>query len=89
MPRAALQKAKWTLSFDAELKSVVVRAARRRGIYPVQLLEEIVRDRFDPYGHRDVRDAVAHVRKLRRRSGSSTDAAFLAEIREWERSRSS
>src|SRR5437667_6337379 len=40
MAREAVRprREKWTLSFDAELKEVVVQAARRRGGYPVTLL---------------------------------------------------
>lgn len=80
---------KWTLSFDAGLKAFVVRTARRRGIYPVTLLEQLVRERFNPYGHTDVDDGAAYVRMLRRRSRSQSDAAFLREVRAWQRSGSS
>ncbi|MGH7820225.1 MAG: hypothetical protein ACREQ9_10660 [Candidatus Binatia bacterium] len=89
MPRTSLKKDKWTLSFDPDLKRLVVRAARRRGVYPVAILEEMVRERFNPYGHTDVTDSAAYVRALRRRSGKSTDEAFLEEIRRWQRSGSS
>ena len=37
-------------------------------MYPVTLLEEIVKEKFNPYGHTGVKDSVAYVRMLRRRS---------------------
>ena len=87
MPKAALRKEKWTLSFDPTLKSLLVRAARRRGVYPVTLLEEIVRERFNPYGHADVKDSAAYVASLRRRTRAVSDEAFLGEIEAWQESR--
>lgn len=89
MPKTALRKERWTLSFDPELKSLVVRAARRRGIYPVALLEELVRERFNPFGHTDVADIAAYVAALRKRSRNRSDEEFLAEMGKWSRSRSS
>jgi hypothetical protein len=83
------EREKWTLSFDADLKDFLVRAAKRRGIYPVALLEELVREKFNPYGHTEVNDSVEYVRMLRRRSRNRSDAAFLREIRTWQRSGSS
>ncbi len=91
MAKTALrrEREKWTLSFDSALKEFVVRAARRRGVYPVTLLEELVREKFSPCGHSEGRDSVEYVRMLRRRSRNRSDAAFLGEIRTWQRSRSS
>lgn len=89
MARAFLKREKWTLSFDATLKAFLVRTAKRRGMYPVALLEQIVKERFNPYGHTDVKDSVEYVRMLRRRSRRQSDAAFLKEIRAWQRSGSS
>lgn len=89
MPRASLKREKWTLTFDSTLKEFLVRTAKRRRMYPVTLLEEIVKEKFNPYGHTDVRDSVEYVRMLRRRSRSRSDAAFLKEIRKWQRSGSS
>ena len=40
------------------------------------------------FGHTDVKDSVEYVRMLRRRSRGLSDAAFLKEIRAWQRSRS-
>ncbi len=89
MPKTSLTKDKWTLSFDPNLKRLVIRAARRRGVYPVAILEEMVREKFNPYGHTDVLDSVAYVRALRRSSDKKADEAFLEEIRRWQKSGSS
>lgn len=89
MPKGTLRKDKWTLSFDPTLKTLVVRAARRKGVYPVTLLEEIVRERFNPYGHTDVKDSAAYVAALRKDARRQTDEAVLAEIQAWQKSRSS
>ena len=88
MAKGTARREKWTLSFDAELKAFLIRTAKRRRVYPVALLEAIVKEKFNPYGHADVKDSVAYVRMLRRRSGR-TDRRFLEEIREWQRSASS
>jgi hypothetical protein len=55
----------------------------------VTLLEELVREKFNPYGYADVKDSVEYVRMLRRRSRNRSDAAFLREIRAWQRAGSS
>jgi hypothetical protein len=89
MSKRSLEREKWTLSFDRKLKSFLVRTAKRRGVYPVTLLEEIVREKFNPYGQSDVVDSAEYVRMLRRRSRRRTDAEFLREIRSWQRSESS
>jgi hypothetical protein len=91
MAKTALKrtKEKWTLSFDADLKAFLVRAAKRRRVYPVTLLEALVREKFNPYGHTSVEDSAEYVRMLRRRSRATSDAAFLREIRAWQRSGSS
>lgn len=88
MPRSALKKEKWTLSFDRRLKQILIKEARRNGIYPVSLLEQIVRERFNPYGYTDVKDSVTYVQEIRKGSRSQSDEAFLKEIRAWQRSNS-
>ncbi|MBI3812540.1 MAG: hypothetical protein HY283_10115 [Nitrospirae bacterium] len=88
MPKTALKKEKWTLSFDPRLKRLLIKEARKKGIYPVSLLEDVVRERFNPYGHSDVKDSVAHVQAIRKGSGDQSDQAFLKEIREWQKSNS-
>lgn len=88
MPKTALKKEKWTLSFDSRLKHLLIKAAQKKGIYPISLLEEIVRDRFNPYGHSDVQDSVKYVKEIRKRSHPQSDEAFLEEIRAWHKSSS-
>lgn len=88
MPKTSLRKEKWTLSFDPRLKSLLIREAGKKGIYPVRLLEEIVRERFNPYGHTDVEESIAYVQAIRKRSRRQPDEAFLKEIRAWQKSNS-
>ena len=88
MPKAALKKEKWTLSFDPRLKRLLIKEAHKKGIYPVNLLEEIVRERFTPYGHSDVADSIAYVREIRKGSRRKADESFLKEIRLWQKSSS-
>ena len=89
MSKTALKREKWTLSFDADLKAFLIRTARGRGVYPVTLIEQVVRERFNPFGHTEAEDSVAYVRSLRRRSRKKSDASFLEEIADWQRSGSS
>ena len=88
MSKTALKKEKWTLSFDSRLKDIVVREARKRGVYPVSLLEQVIRERYNPYGHSSVVNAGAYVHEMRMRSRGQSDASFLKEIREWQKSNS-
>jgi len=86
--RAILNKEKWTLSFDSSLKGAIIREARKKGVYPVALLEEIVREKLNPYGYTDVKDSVAHVRSLRKKSKEVSAKSFLDEIITWQKSKS-
>lgn len=88
VPKTALKKEKWTLSFEPRLKRVVIREARKLGMYPVGLLEQVVREKFVSYGYSEVKDSVSYVREMRKRSRRPSDEAFLEEIRGWQRSRS-
>lgn len=89
MARSTARREKWTLSFDAELNAFLVKTAKRRRVYPVTLLEEIVKAKFNPYGHAEIKDSAAYVRMLRRRSRKRSDTSFLNEIRAWQQSASS
>ena len=89
MPRPTKRKEKWTLSFDPTLKSAVVKAAKRRGVYPVTVLENLVREKFNPYGHTDVDDSADYETALRKLGRKQSDDAFLDEIEAWHKSRSS
>jgi hypothetical protein len=88
MPKAILKKEKWTLSFDASLKGAVIKEAKKKGVYPVNLLEEMVREKLNPYGYTDVKDSVAHVRAIRKKSKGVSSKAFLDEIKRWQKSNS-
>jgi hypothetical protein len=83
--KASLKKEKWTLTFDRRLKSAVVQEARRQGVYPVQVLESMVREKLNPFGHTDIKDELAYVRKLRKKDREKSDKEFLKDIRRWER----
>ena len=85
MDKASLKKEKWTLTFDRRLKGAVVKEAKKRGVYPVQVLESLVREKFNPFGHVDIKDEVAYVRRLRKGYKENSDKEFLEEIRRWER----
>ncbi len=88
MAKTSAKKEKWTLSFDATLKALVVRAARRRHVYPVAVLEELVTKQFNPFGHTEITDSTEYVKALRREARKQTDQAFLDELRTWRRQRS-
>ena len=85
MSKNKLQKEKWTLTFDRRLKGAVIEEAKKQGLYPVQILESLVREKFNPFGHTDIKDEAAYVRKLRKRDKEKSDETFLEEIRRWER----
>jgi hypothetical protein len=85
VPRPAKRKEKWTLSFNLALKSAVVKAAKRRGVYPVTVLETLVRGKFNPYGHMDVDDSAAYMTALRKQGRKQSDDAFLDEIEAWKK----
>ena len=85
MEKGKLKKEKWTLNVDQKIKGVVIKEAKRRGIYPVQFIESLVREKFNPFGHSDIEDEAAYVRKLRKRGSRGTDQAFIEEIRRWEK----
>jgi len=85
MNKNKLKKERWTLNVDQRIKGAVVKEAKRRGIYPVQFIESLVREKFNPFGHMDIGDEAAYVRKLRARDNSGDDQTFIEEIRRWEK----
>ena len=85
MGKTALKKEKWTLSFDSNLKKAVIQEAKAKGIYPVNFLENLVREKMNPYGYTDVKDSVKYVRELRKRSSQKSEDEFLAEILKWKK----
>lgn len=79
------KRERWSFTLDRRLKRAVVDEARRRGVRPTQILEEAIREKFNPFGHTDVLDPTAYVRTLRRKSRKMTDEEFLADIKRWEK----
>jgi hypothetical protein len=84
MSKACGKREKWTLSFDRRLKRAVLREAKKRGLAPAQLLESFVWEKFNPFGHTDIKDVAAYVRRLRKADTSKTDEEFLEDLRRWQ-----
>ena len=85
MARHALHKERWTLTFDPVLKKEVLKEARRIRVYPVQLLESLVREQLNPYGFKSVRDSIHYVNSIRKKSRLMTDSRFLRDLRKWQK----
>jgi hypothetical protein len=86
MPAATSpKKERWTLTVDRRLKREVQAEARRRGVPPSRVIEEAVREKFNPFGHTDITNPTAYVRALRRKSRGMTDQEFLADLKKWEK----
>ncbi len=85
MPRALLKKERWTITFDRKLKSRVQQEARKLRVYPVQILESLVRERLNPYGFQTVLNSVAYVNSARTENHSKNDKDFLSEIQKWQK----
>ena len=45
----------------------------------------MVREKLNPYGYTDVKDSVAHVRAIRKKSKEVSAKAFLDEIKRWQK----
>lgn len=85
MPKPLHKKERWTLTVDPRLKKVVIAEARRRRVYPSRALEDLIRERFNPFGHTDISDPTTYVRTLRRKSRELTDEAFGEDLKQWEK----
>jgi len=85
MPKSSLKKERWTITFDPVLKTQVQKEARKLRIYPVQILEGLVRERLNPYGFQSVKDSLLYVDSIREKSSSLSDEKFLADLRKWQR----
>jgi hypothetical protein len=85
MRKASVKKEKWTLNFDRRLKGAVVKEAKKQGVYPAQVLESLVREKFNPFGYTEIKNAAAYVRKLRKENRRKSDREFIEEIRRWEK----
>ncbi len=85
MYKHTLQKEKWTITFDPTLKKRVRQEAKKMRIYPVQLLESLVRERLNPFGFQSVQDSIQYVNSIRKNNHSLSDKAFLNELEKWQR----
>jgi len=85
MLRHSLQKEKWTITFDPALKKRVQQEARKLRVYPVQLLETLVRERLNPFGFQSIHNSIEYVNSVRKRSKAISDKAFLADLKKWQR----
>ena len=85
MSNGNLKREKWTITFDPRLKRAVLQEARRQGVYPAQVLESLVKARFNPFGHGDIKNETAYVRRLRKKDRQRSDNKFLEDIRRWEK----
>lgn len=81
----SLNKERWTITFDPNLKSLVQKEARKLHVFPVHLLESLVRERLNPYGFQSIRDSIAYVNSIREQSDHQSDQEFLNEIRQWQK----
>lgn len=85
MAKHSLKKERWTLTFDPELKEQVQQKAKQLRVYPVQLLENLVREKLNPYGFQSVRDSVAYVNSIRKQSNRSSDKQFIQDLKKWQK----
>lgn len=85
MPKNALKKDRWTITFDHVLKDQVQKEAKKLRVYPVQLLESIVREKLNPFGFQSIRDSVAYVNSIRHKNISKSDKEFLSDLKEWQK----
>jgi hypothetical protein len=85
MASAPLKKERWTLTVDRRLKHTILAEARKQGVSPAQVLENLIREKLNPFGHTDVANPLTYVRTLRRESRKLSDEEFLADLKKWER----
>lgn len=84
MGRHALNREKWTITFDPSLKEQIQKEAQKLSIYPVQFLEIIVREKLNTFGFQDVRDSIAYINQIREDSTHTTDNEFIADLKKWQ-----
>ena len=51
----------------------------------MHFLEELVREKMNPYGYLDVENSVEYIREIRKGSRHETDDEFLEEIQKWQK----
>ncbi len=89
MTKTIEQKVKWTMSFDCKLKSLVVQEAKQRGVDPATVLETLFREKFSRFGYGNIEDSASYITAIRKQRPTQSDADFLAEIKAWQKPRSS
>ena len=85
MPGTSLKKDKWTLTFDRDLKNRIRKEAQKLHVYPVQILESLVREKLNPYGFQSIQNSVEYVNAIRAKSAGQSDQDFLAEVKKWQK----
>ncbi len=85
MPKHSLNKERWTITFDPTLKRKIQIEARKLRVYPVQLLETLVREKLNPYGFQTIADSVQYVNSIRAKTARISDKAFLAGLKKWQK----
>jgi hypothetical protein len=85
MAKSAIYKEKWTLTFDPTLKTRVQKEAKKLHIYPVQLLETLVREGLNPYGLISIKNSLNYVDSIRKKSRAINDKSFLADLKKWQK----
>lgn len=85
MPRHSLHKERWTITFDPTLKTRIQQEARKLRVYPVQLLETLVREKLNPYGFQTVGDSIQYVNSIRAKTSRMSDKSFLTQLKKWQK----
>ena len=85
MPRTSLNKERWTLTFDKDLKNKVQDEAEKLRVYPVQLLETMVRQNLNPYGLTSIKNSLSYVNSIRKKSRSTSRSKFIKDLKKWEK----
>lgn len=85
MVRIALKKERWTLTFDQDLKNLVQQEAFKLRIYPVQLLETMVRQNLNPYGLTSIKNSIAYVNSVRKKNKTLSDKTFIKDMKKWQK----
>lgn len=85
MPLTSLKKERWTLTFDQDLKNLVQQEAFKLRIYPVQLLETMVRQTLNPYGLTSIKNSLSYVNSIRKKSRNIPNKTFIRDLKKWEK----
>jgi hypothetical protein len=72
------------LRVDRRIKGAVINEAKKLGIYPVEFIESLVKENFDPFDHSDVKHEGATLRKLYGTDKHKNDREFLEDTQRWD-----